>query len=240
MQAALKSAPSKAGDYLDGLVEINLAEGSLPHEKHDMQDASKPIKQIHIPPKTGTAFTIKAGQIARIIDVDGGQVADLFCCSKDQNDESLSSGHTIDYNGKLFLSTGDILYSSKSNPMFTFVADQVGKHFMLYAPCSQEMFAKNYGVKEPHPNCFDNLDSNLKAYGIQLSPISIPLNIFMNIDIDRHGEIVIQAPTSKAGDYIVLRAEMDLIVGISACSAGLCNNFQWTPIAVQILEGLGK
>lgn len=201
-----------------------------------MKDASKPIKRIHIPPKTGAAFTIKAGQIARIIDVEGGQVADLFCCSKDQNDEILSAGHTTDYNGKLFLSTGDILYSSKSNPMFTFVADQVGKHFMLYAPCSQEMFVKSYGVQEPHPNCYDNLDSNLKDYGIQLSPISIPLNIFMNIDIDLQGEITIHPPASKAGDYIELRAEMDLIVGISACSAGLCNNFEWTPIEVQIVD----
>ena len=154
----------------------------------------------------------------------------------EENGEILSAGHTTDYNGKLFLSTGDILYSSKSNPMFTFVADQVGKHFMLYAPCSQEMFAKSYGVQELHPNCYDNLDSNLKDYAIQLSPISIPLNIFMNIDIDPQGEITIHPPASKAGEYIELRAEMDLIVGISACSAGLCNNFEWTPIEVQIVD----
>jgi uncharacterized protein YcgI (DUF1989 family) len=204
-----------------------------------MDDTTEPTKRLHVAPKTGIAFTIKKGQVVRIIDVQGGQVADLLCCSKDEKSEVLSSGHTIDYNGKLFLSKGDILYSSKSNPMFTILADQVGRHIMLYAPCSQEMFAKSYGVTESHPNCFDNLAANLKDYGIQISPISIPLNIFMNIEINPAGEITIGAPVSKAGDAIELRAEMDMIVGLAACSAGLCNNFEWTPIEVQIF-GDGK
>ncbi len=42
---------------------------------------------------------------------------------------------------------------------------------------------------------------------------------------------------SKAGDYIELRAEMDMIVGVTACSAGSCNNFEWTPIDVEIYSG---
>ena len=118
--------------------------------------------------------------------------------------------------------------------MFTIVADQVGKHIMLYAPCSQEMFVKSYGAEEKHPNCLDNLVSELKNYGIQGSDISIPLNIFMNIEISQQGEITIHSPLSKAGDYIELRAEMDMIVGVTACSAGTCNNFKWTPIDVEI------
>ena len=193
-------------------------------------------RRIHISPQTGAAFTVKQGQIIRIIDVEGGQVADLICYAKDKDKGMLSAGHTTDYNGKLFLSKGDILYSSQSKTMFTFIVDQVGKHIMLYAPCSQGMFKKSYGVTDAHPNCFDNLDKNLREYGIQISPISIPLNVFMNININPEGEITIQTPTSKAGDYIELRAEMDMIVGVAACSAGLCNNYEWTPIEVQILS----
>lgn len=199
-----------------------------------LYDSAKPISRFQISPQTGTAFTIKQGQIVRIIDVEGEQVADLFCCSKDELDETLSSGHTTDYNGKLFLSKGDILYSSHSNPMFSIVADKVGNHIMLYAPCSQEMFEKSYGVTEPHPNCLDNLSTHLGGYGIQASQITIPFNIFMNIDINSEGEITIGSPRSKAGDFIDLRAEMDLMVGVTACSAGACNNFKWTPIEVEI------
>ena len=201
-----------------------------------LYDKANPITHFQISPQTGTAFTIKRGQIVRIIDVEGEQVSDLFCFSQDKLDETLSSGHTTDYNGKLFLSKGDILYSNHSNPMFSIVADKVGKHIMLYAPCSQVMFEKSYGVTEPHPNCLNNLITHLRVYGIQSSQITIPFNIFMNIEINPEGEITIQSPRSKAGDFVDLRAEMDLIVGVTACSAGACNNFKWTPIEVEIFD----
>jgi hypothetical protein len=202
-----------------------------------MNDSYNPEKRFRIEPQTGAAFTIKHGQKIRIIDVEGEQVADLYCFEKEEIEEKLSSGHTTDYNNKLFLSKGDILYSNRSNPMFTIVSYKVGKHIMLYAPCSQVMFEKSYGVTEAHPNCLDNLVNNLKSYGVQASQITIPLNIFMNIEIDREGEIKIKSPMSKAGDYIELRAEMDMIVGVTACSAGSCNNFEWTPIDVEIYSG---
>lgn len=193
-----------------------------------------PIHQFQIEPQSGLAFTIKEGQLIRIIDIEGGQVSDLFCFAQDNLKERLSSGHTTDYNGKLYLSTGDALYSNLSNPMFSIIDDQVGKHIMLYAPCSQKMFEKSYGVSEAHSNCLDNLVSNLKDYGIHASDITVPFNIFMNIEISKQGEIIIQSPLSKAGDYIDLRAEMDMIVGITACSAGACNNFEWTSIGIEI------
>ena len=202
-----------------------------------INDASIPIQRFHIDPQSGAAFTLKQGQILRIIDVDGEQVSDLFCFAKDDLEERLSSGHSTDYTGKLFFSKGDGLYSNRSNPMLTIIADQVGKHSMLYAPCSQEMFVKSYGVNEAHPNCLDNLVTNLKRFGIQASQITIPLNVFMSVDINRKGEITIQSPMSKAGDYIDLRAEMDLIVGVTACSAGACNNYACTPIGVEIFSG---
>jgi hypothetical protein len=96
------------------------------------------------------------------------------------------------------------------------------------------MFEKSYGVEEAHPNCFDNLVNNLKGYGVRASQITIPFNMFMNIEIDRNGEIKITPPRSKTGDYVDLKAEMDLIIGVTTCSAGLCNNFTWTPIDVEI------
>lgn len=199
-----------------------------------MKPLQQPVQQYHIAPQSGTAFTIKQGQIIRVVDVEGGQVADLFCFAEKERKECLSSGQTTDYNGKLFLSKGDILYSDRSNPMFTIIADQVGGHIMLYPPCSQKMFEKSYGVTEAHPNCLENLLTSLKDFAIEGSRISIPLNLFMSIDISEQGTITIQPARSKAGDYIDLRAEMDMIVAVTSCSAGTCNNFKWTPIDVEI------
>jgi uncharacterized protein YcgI (DUF1989 family) len=199
--------------------------------------SSLPIQRFHIDAQSGIAFRVKQGQIIRIIDVEGEQVSDLYCFAESEIEEHLSSGHTTDYNGKLFLSKGDTLYSNQSNAMFTIVADLVGKHIMLYAPCSQEMFEMSYGVTEAHSNCLDNLVTHFKDSGIQASDIAIPFTMFMNIKISPQGIITILPPLSKAGDYIELKAEMNMIVGVTACSAGTCNNFEWTPIEVEIYLG---
>ena len=196
----------------------------------------KPIKRYYLSPQTGTAFTVQKDQVIRVIDVEGGQVSDLVCFARQDIEEYLSSGRTIDYNEKLFLSTGDILYSNCSNPMIAIIEDPVGKHDFLFAPCSREMFRLTYGKTEPHPNCLDNMVATLGAYGIEAFQIPTAFNIFMNVAVSTSGEIRIRPPLSQAGDYIDLRAEMDLIVGVTACAAGKCNNYHCTPIAAEVYD----
>jgi len=198
------------------------------------QDTIVPISQYHIAPQTGIAFTVQKDQIIRVIDLEGQQVADLVCFARQNAEEYLSSGRSLDYNEKMFLSIGDILYSNHSNPMLSIIRDPVGKHDFLFAPCSQEMFQMTYGATEPHPNCLDNLAAALDPYGIRAFQIPTAFNIFMNVAITAAGRIIVQPPLSTAGDYIDLRTEMDLIVAVSACSAGKCNNFRCTPIMVEI------
>ena len=202
-----------------------------------MKGPLDPIDQYDIKPQTGVALTAQKGQVIRVIDVEGEQVADLVCFARQNTEEYLSSGRSIDYNEKLFLSNGDILYSNLSNPMLSIIRDSVGKHDFLFAPCSQEMFQMTYRATEPHPNCLDNLAESLKTYGIRSSQIPTAFNIFMNVVIAADGRVTIEPPLSKTADFIDLQTEMDLIVGISACSAGKCNNFRCTPIKVGIYPG---
>ena len=194
------------------------------------------MKTSHLEPHTGLALEIFKGQILRVIDLEGGQVVDMVSYSKANPQEYLSSPRTMDFNNKIYFSTGDLLYSDLSNPMWTIRDDKVGKHPFLFAPCDQRMFEITYGATDAHPNCFDNLSSSLAHYGIQSAQIVIPFNIFMNARIDENGEIDIQPPSSKPGDFIELRAEMDLIVGISACSAYKANDYSFGPIRLDILS----
>ena len=195
------------------------------------------LQNYHLEPQTGVGFKVQQGQVIRVIDVDGEQVSDLVCFADGESDEYLSSARSIDYAERIHFSNGDVLYSNLSNPMLTVIADRVGKHDFLFAPCSQEMFQISYGITEPHPNCLDNLATNLQPFGIQAIQIPTAFNIFMNSKVTEHGEILINPPLSQPGDYIDLRAEMDLIVAITACSAGKCNNYRCTPIAVEIYAG---
>ena len=175
-----------------------------------------------IPAGGGVALRLRKGQQLRIIDTEGGQSGDLMLFS-DDGVQRLSNGRTFDYGGKIYVSTGDVLWSDRSNPMMTIVADDVGRHDMLYAPCSLEMYHMQYGVTGYHPNCNDNLGRGLRELGIEPGVLPTALNFFLNVDVAADGKLIIGPPKSRAGDSMVLRAEMDLALAITACPAGGCN-----------------
>ena len=194
----------------------------------------EPMDHRHIHPQSGTAFTLKRGQILRVIDPMGEQVSDLMAYREADLDEYLSSGRTIDYANTIYVTSGHVLYSNRSNPMFTILNDQVGRHDFLLTPCSPETFKIIYNNHAHHPSCFANLAQHLAPYGISPDRIPTTFNIFMNVKIGMNGELTIDPPLSKAGQYIELRAEMDLIVGVTACSAEMSNNYSFKPIDIQI------
>jgi len=79
-------------------------------------------------PQTGTAFELRAGQELRVIDIEGEQVADLIAFNRSDKSEWLSSGRSIDYANRIYLTKGDVLYSNRSRPMLTIIEDDVGRH----------------------------------------------------------------------------------------------------------------
>jgi len=142
---------------------------------------------------------------------------------------------TIDYAGKIYLTRGDVLWSNDSRPMFTILEDDVGRHDFLLTPCSQEMFEILYRHQGHHPSCFENLCHAFEPYGIRPEQISTTFNIFMRVDVAADGAVAVKPPLSKAGDRLELRAEMDLICALTACSAEGSNNGTFKPIDFEIL-----
>lgn len=178
---------------------------------------------------------MRKGQRLKVVDIQGEQVSDFVCFNQDDIREYLSSGRTIDYAETIFLTTGHPFYSNRSNVMFRIVADTVGRHDFLLTPCSSDTFRIIYGHAHPHRGCLGNLTESLKQYGISSDDIPVCFNIFMHVQVDGEtGKISVLPPKSKAGDYIILEAEMDLIVAMTACSAEMSNNYSFKPIGYQL------
>ncbi len=190
-----------------------------------------------IPARSGTAFAMKRGQKLRVIDPCGEQVADLLAYNAHDISEVISSGRTLDYASRIYLTTGDPLYSNRSNVMLRIMHDDVGRHDFLLTPCSKDTFRIIYGDTDPHRGCFGNLASALAPYGIKEDAIPTAFNCFMNVPVNAEtGEISVLPPLSKAGDSIVFQAEMDVIIGLTACSALQSNNGSFKPIEYEILD----
>ena len=194
------------------------------------------IGVIHtIAPRTGVAFRLRKGQTLTVIDPEGQQVSDMLAYNAADTNEVISSGRSIDYASRLFLTTGDILYSNRSNPMLVIGEDQVGRHDFTLTPCSKDTFRIIYGDQAPHHGCQGNLEMALAPYGIGPDQIPIAFNVFMHVATNGEtGDIKVLPPLSKPGDLTRFHAEMDLIMALTACSAGQSNNFSYKPIQYRI------
>ena len=190
-----------------------------------------------IPPRSGVSFILTKGQRLIVTDIQGEQVSDFICYNLKDKREYLSSGRTIDYAETIFLTKGHPFYSNRSNIMFEIIEDTVGRHDFLLTPCSADTFRIIYGHTEPHRGCFGNLCAALEEYGIEPDDIPISFNIFMHVTVDGNsGKVDVLPPKSKAGDYVIIEAKMDLIVGLTACSAEMSNNYSFKPIGY-LIEG---
>lgn len=188
-----------------------------------------------IAPRSGVAFTMEKGQRLTVIDPRGEQVADLLAYNQSDVNEVISSGRTLDYASRIYLTTGDPLYSNRSNVMLRIAEDSVGRHDFLLTPCSRDTFRIIYGDEHPHRGCFGNLAEALAPFGVGEDQIPTAFNCFMNVPVDGEtGELKVLPPLSKPGDRIVFEAEMDLVIGLTACSALQSNNGSFKPIHWQL------
>ncbi|MDR6550641.1 urea carboxylase-associated family protein [Paenibacillus qinlingensis] len=189
-----------------------------------------------IPATEGLGFRVKRDQVIRITDVEGEQVADFVAYRANDFSERLDPTVTMDALHAMKVKPGDMIYSNKYTPMLTIIRDKVGQHDFINSACRPEMYELLYN-KRDHTSCYMNLNEALAPFEIPAPDQHYPFNIFMNTIIQPSGQILVEKPLSKAGDYIELRAEMDLVVAISACPCeeSLCNGYKCTPIRVDII-----
>ncbi|MDF7776040.1 urea carboxylase-associated family protein [Sphingomonas sp. AOB5] len=188
-----------------------------------------------IPARSGTAFRLAKGDVLIVIDPQGEQVADLLAFDAEDIDEVISSGRTLDYAETIYLTTGHKLYSNRSRVMLEIVEDTVGRHDFLLTPCSVDTFLHFYPELPVHRGCFGNLAAALERFGVTPDRIPTAFNCFMNVPVDGEtGKLKVLPPISKAGDHIALRAERDLIIGLTACSAPDSNGGTFKPIHYRI------
>ncbi|MCF4100824.1 urea carboxylase-associated family protein [Gillisia sp. M10.2A] len=186
--------------------------------------------------QTGAAFKLKKGQKLKVIDPQGEQVSDMVLFNAEDTREKISSGKTLDFEESILITKGNFLWSNRSHKMMEILEDTNGRNDFLLAPCSPETFQIMYNNPDYHPSCFENLYTNLEKFDIQPDDVPTAFNIFMNVQFAPDGKLSVDPPLSKAGDYVLFQAQMDLIVALTACSAEDSNNGSFKPIHYAIID----
>lgn len=183
-----------------------------------MQDYSLAEKPTHtLEAGHGIAIHLRVGEALSVINLHGNQVVDAWAINPADHDECSALEHTRSVNSNLFFERGMSLVSTLRRPMLTLVDDtSPGRHDTLLCPCSAAIY-RELGAGAEHRSCTANFHQALAERGLQCHYTPASLNLFMNVPIAADGSLQRVPPRSTAGDRVTLRAEMDVVVVLSAC-----------------------
>ncbi len=183
------------------------------------------------------AKAMPLGAMLRIVDLEGKQAVDFLCYNAQDPSERYNAADTMKYAGTIFLTKGHRIYSDMGRSLFTIVEDTCGRHDTIGGCCSAESNLLRYKVKDT-PNCRDNFLSALAELGLGKKDIVANLNFFMNVPVELDGGMALTEGFSGPGDFVDLRAEMDVLVAVSNCPQirNPVNAYYPTPIRLIVWE----
>ena len=191
---------------------------------------------VEVPAREARAVRVPKDVSFKVIDVEGGQVVDLFAFSAEDVHEYHSAEHTRVHVKRLFPRVGEQFVTNRRRPILTFEEDTTeGIHDMLVAACDPTRYAM-FGVLDWHASCQENLRTVMAQLGHEDVDVPQPINLFMDIPVSPDGSMEWRSTRTKAGDYVRFRAEMDCVVVASACPLDLTpiNNGRPSPIGIEI------
>ena len=203
---------------LDHRTQVRAVRAALAHPAPGAAPAppGRVVEDRTVPAGGEWSGRVAAGQVLRLVDLEGQQAVDFLCYAAADPSERYNAADTLKLAGTLFLTTGHGLYSDMGRRLFTIVADTCGRHDTLGGCCSAESNRLRYGV-EGTPNCRDNFLRALARLGLGKKDIVANVNFFMNLPVRPDGALAIVEGRSRPGDRVDLRAETDVLVALSNC-----------------------
>lgn len=185
---------------------------------------------------------IKAGQIFRIVDLEGNQAADTLFYSAEDPSERYSAMDTIREQANVYLTAGTVLKTNNNRDMLEIVADTCGRHDTVGGACATESNTVRYDLEKRCMHaCRDSWMLAIQEhdeYGLDKNDIAHNINFFMNVPVTEAGGLTFEDGISAPGKYVELKAIMDVLVLISNCPQlnNPCNGYNPTPIEVLIWD----
>jgi hypothetical protein len=166
----------------------------------------------------GAGTRLAKGQSIEIVNTHGHQIVDFWALNASDLKEAASMPHSRNNWYRMIPRKGDQLITNRRNPIMTMTEDtSPGVHDTLI-PCCDHARNRQLGLRDDHRSCGGNFIEAMTALGLPVpDPMPMPLNLFMNVPALANGALGIAWPVSKPGDMVVLRADMDVIVVMSAC-----------------------
>lgn len=187
--------------------------GRFPH-------GARIVNDVIVPAGHPWSALIASGQVLRLVDLEGRQAIDFLCYNAHDHAERYHAANTIKVAGNVYLDKGAVLRSVRARPMMTLIEDTCGGHDTIFGCCSFELDDVRYGARNARC-CQRNFELELARHGMGPRDVVSNVNFFMRVPVAPDGAAAIVDGVSKPGDFVDLRAEMDVLVVLSNCPEAL-------------------
>ena len=192
------------------------------------------LEDLIVPAREPWSVKMRKGEFLRIVDLEGQQAVDFLCYNADDSTDRYNAANTIKLNGNIYLGKDAGIWSVRARKLMTFVEDTCGSHDTLYGCCSVEIDDVRFG-KNNGRGCQDNFETELAKHGLDSKDVVANINLFMYVPVENNGDIAIAPGVSKAGDYVDLRAEIDVLAVLSNCPEALNNAAGGAPTPIRVI-----
>ncbi len=173
--------------------------------------------RILIPAGHARAAYVARGSKIRVINTPGTQVVDCWAFNALNTGEFMSMEHCRVSFERYRPQKGDAMVTNQRRRILKILEDTAdGAHDTLLAACDRYRY-QQLGCKTYHRNCTDNLWEAMVQSGYKITETPSPFNLWQNTPVEPDGTIKPNPPGYRKGDYIVMRAEMNLVICLSAC-----------------------
>jgi uncharacterized protein len=183
-------------------------------------------RKVRCNPHSGKAFRVRAGEVFRIVEIEGPQICDLWLFNAENPKEHFWSNYTMVLEG-VYLKPFGRLWSNMPwfRPMATLTEETIRSrggfpHIISFGShCTSELWEMHTGIRGLNA-CHINGLHAIRQFGLKESDLHDNLNVHMNVKIDPKGQVLVAKSDCVKSDYAEFFAEMDLLLAISTCPLG--------------------
>lgn len=202
--------------------------GSAPLSENDI------IHRETIPGGWYATLTLTAGSGLRLVNTSGTPGVSLFAWNAGDPSERYNSADTVKIQWTAELRKGRVLFSDMGRVLFSIIEDTTGAHDTIVGGSTPASNARKYG----DPSLRSTRDNMLLAagkHGLGLRDLAPVIALFAPVIVDADGRLAWRDGIVQAGDFVDLRAELDLIVAISNCPHPLAPDTRFDPGPVEAI-----
>lgn len=161
---------------------------------------------------------LKRGTRLRLVNLTGDACCNLLVYNADRPIERLNVADTVKVQWNAYLGPGKLLLSDMGRALMSITRDTCGRHDTFCGASNPKTNAAKYGSGAnytPQPNARERFLIALAKHGLGKADVMPNVSLFKGVRVERDGSLSFIEDSSKPGDAIELRADMNVLVVIA-------------------------